>query len=362
MDDGSTKTCITCAEAKPLSAYSRDARVADGHSTKCRTCRSTARKAYRAVLRETGPLYNQKRLAGQRGCNIPDCDRRHYGHGWCEEHHRNWSDRGDPLAYPVRVNGGPCTVGDCQERATSRGWCGSHYKAWRMHGDPLIRKRTAPPNDGRCSFEECPNEPTSGTAKYCMKHYKRWYRNGDPAVAANDRAKYAQCQYCWEPTAGRKFCSKICSSRHHRGTPMYSVCRICGNDFPTWSLTAYCSDACRLEGKRESGRRTAANAPLNNPRYWDVVRRHGHSRRARKMDAFVESISPLEIHERDDWTCGICGDPIDQKLRWPNRWCATVDHIIPISRGGRHERANVQSAHLTCNCSKHNRLPVELAS
>lgn len=167
MDEGSTKTCGTCSEIKPLTDFTRDARVAGGHSRRCKPCQSVVRKAYRAILRETGPLYNLKRAAGQRGCSIPDCDRRHYGRGWCEEHHRNWSDRGDPLAYPVRINGGICTAGDCPERATSRGWCGSHYKAWRMHGDPLIRKRTAPPNDGRCSFEGCPNEPTSGTAKYC---------------------------------------------------------------------------------------------------------------------------------------------------------------------------------------------------
>lgn len=31
---------------------------------------------------------------------------------------------------------------------------------------------------------------------------------------------------------------------------------------------------------------------------------------------------------------------------------ASVDHIVPLSRGGEHSMANVQCAHLSCNSSK----------
>lgn len=31
---------------------------------------------------------------------------------------------------------------------------------------------------------------------------------------------------------------------------------------------------------------------------------------------------------------------------------ASVDHIVPLSRGGEHSMNNVQCAHLSCNCSK----------
>lgn len=362
MDEGSTKTCSTCAKVKPLANFTRDARVTDGHSRRCRPCQSVVRKAYRDILRETGPLHVGRRLADQRGCDVADCDQIHYGLGWCVEHHRNWRDRGDPLAYPVRVNGGTCAAGDCEERATSRGWCQSHYGLWRSHGDPLIRKRTAPKNDGRCSFEGCPDEPTSGTAKYCVKHYKRWRKHGDPAVVTIDRAKYSRCQYCSEPSGGMKVCSRQCSSRYYKGIEKFANCRICGTQFPTWSHSKYCSDTCRLEAKREFGRRTARNAPIENPNYWDNTRRHMHNRRARKLAAFVESISPIEIHERDNWMCGICGDPIDPDARWPGPWSATIDHKIPLARGGLHKKSNVQSAHLRCNLSKHDRLPSDLAS
>jgi 5-methylcytosine-specific restriction endonuclease McrA len=33
----------------------------------------------------------------------------------------------------------------------------------------------------------------------------------------------------------------------------------------------------------------------------------------------------------------------------------TIDHVIPLSKGGEHSPLNVQAAHATCNYSKGNR-------
>ncbi len=51
--------------------------------------------------------------------------------------------------------------------------------------------------------------------------------------------------------------------------------------------------------------------------------------------------------------CGICGQPVDFSLRYPNPMSKTVDHIIPINRGGHpSDLANLQLAHLSCNRQK----------
>lgn len=55
--------------------------------------------------------------------------------------------------------------------------------------------------------------------------------------------------------------------------------------------------------------------------------------------------------------CGICGKPVDKTLRYPNPMAASVDHIIPISRGGHpSDIDNLQLAHWTCNRQKSDRL------
>lgn len=51
--------------------------------------------------------------------------------------------------------------------------------------------------------------------------------------------------------------------------------------------------------------------------------------------------------------CGICGRAVDFELEAPHPLSATVDHIVPIARGG-HPSAleNLQLAHSACNRQK----------
>lgn len=51
--------------------------------------------------------------------------------------------------------------------------------------------------------------------------------------------------------------------------------------------------------------------------------------------------------------CGICGKPVDKSLKFPHPLAPTIDHIIPIDRGG-HPSAieNLQLAHFACNRQK----------
>lgn len=55
--------------------------------------------------------------------------------------------------------------------------------------------------------------------------------------------------------------------------------------------------------------------------------------------------------------CGICGTPVDFSYRAPHPLSPTVDHIIPINKGG-HPFAleNLQLAHRWCNRQKSDKL------
>lgn len=98
---------------------------------------------------------------------------------------------------------------------------------------------------------------------------------------------------------------------------------------------------------------TAANDRwrLANP---DRKRDHRENRRARERAAFVEDIERAVVYAKFDGRCGICGEPMPFES-------ITLDHIIPLSRGGLHEYANVQPAHEVCNKSKGARVPLHLA-
>lgn len=59
--------------------------------------------------------------------------------------------------------------------------------------------------------------------------------------------------------------------------------------------------------------------------------------------------------------CGICGKPVDFSYRYPHPLSPTVDHIIPVSKGGHpSDLDNLQLAHRCCNRQKSDKLFVDL--
>lgn len=56
--------------------------------------------------------------------------------------------------------------------------------------------------------------------------------------------------------------------------------------------------------------------------------------------------------------CGICGQPVDKSLKYPDPMSPTVDHIIPVSRHGDPTSLdNLQLAHRRCNRLKSDKMP-----
>lgn len=55
---------------------------------------------------------------------------------------------------------------------------------------------------------------------------------------------------------------------------------------------------------------------------------------------------------RDCLRCGICGGDVDMTLRWPDPGMPTIDHVVPMARGGSDDPENLQLAHYLCNISK----------
>lgn len=81
----------------------------------------------------------------------------------------------------------------------------------------------------------------------------------------------------------------------------------------------------------------------------DKVQSSKAKRRAIKRQVTIENFLVSEIYERDGWICQLCHKKVNRKLKLPNPMSASLDHIIPLIKGGSHSRANVQLAHLTCN-------------
>lgn len=55
--------------------------------------------------------------------------------------------------------------------------------------------------------------------------------------------------------------------------------------------------------------------------------------------------------------CAICGKPVDKTLKFPDPFSATVDHIIPVAKGGHPaDLENLQLTHFVCNRAKSDKI------
>lgn len=104
---------------------------------------------------------------------------------------------------------------------------------------------------------------------------------------------------------------------------------------------------------------------VNRERYADRDFNNSSRKRLRSPDLFIEFVERLKVFERDDWVCGICGEPIPKDLtreQYLDPRYGVMDHIIPLGKGGTHEYANVQAAHRRCNDLKWTRIVEEVAA
>lgn len=74
------------------------------------------------------------------------------------------------------------------------------------------------------------------------------------------------------------------------------------------------------------------------------------TRRADHTDAKRAYEKAKKVIFASQTNCGICGRPVDFDKKFPDPWSATVDHIIPVIKGGAPAALeNMQLAHLQCN-------------
>lgn len=68
-------------------------------------------------------------------------------------------------------------------------------------------------------------------------------------------------------------------------------------------------------------------------------------------------MKPEQIAKRDGWVCWLCDSPINPDAPPGSVGAATVDHVVPKSRGGTSAPANLRLAHRRCNGRRGSHLP-----
>lgn len=167
---------------------------------------------------------------------------------------------------------------------------------------------------------------TKASAQYCSHQcfYDGRYGADRPRENTREAAKlrrHAQAAARLE---------KAASGVSGKGVWTTGRCSHCGTEFTRHSFgmpATHCSAACRRSDRLLL-------------------------RRALQRDLDAGRVSRIAIYQRDDWTCHICGDPVDRDAVVPDLAAPVLDHVVPLARGGSHHEANLRTAHFYCNSVK----------
>jgi 5-methylcytosine-specific restriction endonuclease McrA len=117
----------------------------------------------------------------------------------------------------------------------------------------------------------------------------------------------------------------------------YTICPVCGA--ASYTVSRYCSKKCREKVRRKNK---------------EVRRRIRETAGSHDTDITVAS-----LYRRDGGICWICGEPCDytDSQETETAFIAgnnypTIDHVIPLAKGGTHTWDNVKLAHMRCNWMK----------
>lgn len=250
-----------------------------------------------------------------------------------------------------------CAVDGCKGMLLARGWCGTHYSRWRRTGSLSLRSVENVCEHCEASF----TSPRAHNRKFCSSRCgSLWYTARSIRISAEKRSRTIKTcpicdrQFSPEKDLKQKYCSKKCLRVATRDTSSKSCSELdCIRPVRARGL-------CSMHYKRFM---RANGAAWESDSEWSDRRRSNyHKRRALKRKLPADDIRPLDVFERDGWVCGICAAPVDRDLQWPDELSASLDHVVPLSRGGHHVLSNVQLAHLGCNVRKGDFLQVDAMS
>src|SRR3990167_667290 len=298
-------------------------------------------------------------------CAIEGCEKAAKGRH-CSMHAARVARHGDP-AVTLRPRLVPCSVSGCDQPRRKHSMCPKHHARFKATGSTDLKARPRWDRHRTCAvcradftLTQKPRRQTDG--RYCSK----------ACFGVTRKKPLPACRVCSQPAPiGKEFCSRRCSSEQRRiARNRDAACVTCGGRFErrlSRPDSAFCSRACAARqvtftctacgSQGVGGRARKMCEACSWERRGRLQNRANVQRyKALKRGTAVEQVDPMDIFDRDEWTCRLCLLPIDTALRHPHRLSATIDHVVPLSRGGSHTRENLQAAHLSCNSSKGNRI------
>lgn len=219
----------------------------------------------------------------------------------------------------------------------------------------------------RCNYNK-KNKGNEYTCRYCGDRYKGYVERNNCTDECRDKEedvkeamkrfveainphRQRSCEECGETfyavRLGKRYCSNQCGYKRKRTRKMYQhKCRECGRCYTdNRKNSAGCGEECKKRYRNRVDEIKRRRVIVSNGRVdWDIS---------------VERLS-----NRDKGVCYLCNTKVDMKDYSTTEeghfiageYYPSIDHVIPISKGGTHSWDNVKLAHRICSTYKSNKV------
>lgn len=117
-------------------------------------------------------------------------------------------------------------------------------------------------------------------------------------------------------------------------------CEYCGRTFEQHYGNCFCSEKCRKKQYNLRKRR----------------KRSVRTKQAKRNGNYDKSITLAKVYKRDHGVCYICGKHLILNDDYNRSGAPTIEHVVPICKGGTHTWDNVRLACRACNIAKGTKL------
>jgi hypothetical protein len=191
---------------------------------------------------------------------------------------------------------------------------------------------------------------------YCSPKCTSKARQATDRVRNAEKNKCKTCKWCGQQYTGyaKYFCSNDCQVAWQRDKNKHKrrfTCQQCGESFKAkmHDRDKFCSRKCAFEFKRGDNSTAAKYLTETFPHVDYAVKQL----KPKKKQELIKQFWKCKKYRR----CGICDNPLDIRVPFPNTDSVVLDHIYPRSLGGTNDLSNLQLAHKRCNERKNANYP-----
>lgn len=231
--------------------------------------------------------------------------------------------------------------------------CGKVFTTWLPHkktcSDACKKAYEVERNKGRKRDSTQKRTPEEEHKRYIVRkygseeNYQKWLAEQEALKLELEQRHEQERQARKEAYENQLEEWRIAREARKEANHRKDFCIVCGKEYETYNpAQKTCSKEC--------GKKLA----------------HAHKHKRIPKSQLVDKDITLEaLYRRDSGVCYLCGKPCD----WNDKTDKTVgptypsiDHMVPISRGGLHAWTNVKLAHFECNWKKSDALLPSLSS